>query len=90
RTLEKNILEAVGFEVHVAIDGEEAWSRLQEIGPDVIISDVEMPNMNGLELARRVKEHPATRDIPLILLTSLGKPEQRQAGLEAGANAYLV
>ena len=46
--------------------------------------------MNGLELARRVKTHTHTRDIPLVLLTSLGKPEQREEGLRAGADAYLV
>ena len=90
RTLEKNILEAVGFEVHVAIDGEEAWDILGGFTPDVIISDVEMPKMNGLELTRRVKTHTHTRDIPLVLLTSLGKPEQREEGLRAGADAYLV
>jgi two-component system, chemotaxis family, sensor kinase CheA len=90
RTLEKNILEAVGFEVLVAIDGEEAWDVLSGYTPDVIISDVEMPKMNGLELARRVKSHTHTRDIPLVLLTSLGKPEQREEGLRAGADAYLV
>lgn len=90
RTLEKNILEAVGFEVHVAIDGVEAWSRLMEIEPDVVISDVEMPNMNGLELARTIKESSHTAHLPVILLTSLGKPEQREAGLQAGADAYLV
>jgi two-component system chemotaxis sensor kinase CheA len=49
-----------------------------------------MPNMTGLELAARVKETPATRHLPVILLTSLGKPEQREAGLKAGADAYLV
>jgi two-component system chemotaxis sensor kinase CheA len=90
RTLEKNILETVGFEVYVAVNGLEAWTQLPEINPDVIISDVEMPHMTGLELARRVKTDPRTQDIPLILLTSLGKPEQREAGLNAGADAYLV
>ena len=90
RTLEKNILEAVGFEVHVAIDGAEAWSRILDIAPDIIVSDVEMPNMNGLELTRSLKSSPETRDIPIILLTSLGKPEQREAGLSAGADAYLI
>jgi two-component system chemotaxis sensor kinase CheA len=90
RTLEKNILETAGFEVVVAIDGLEAWTNLLEINPDIIISDVEMPQMTGLELARRVKGDARTRDIPLILLTSLGKPEQREAGLAAGADAYLV
>ncbi|MGB1285975.1 MAG: Hpt domain-containing protein [Aggregatilineales bacterium] len=90
RTLEKNILEAVGFEVHVAIDGAEAWAMLAHFEPDVIISDVEMPNMTGLELAKMVKSSGHTQHIPLILLTSLSKPEQREAGLHAGADAYLV
>jgi len=90
RTLEKNILEAIGFDVHVAIDGAEAWQRILEIDPDIIVSDVEMPKMNGLELTKLLKASPVTKDIPVILLTSLGKPEQREAGLAAGADAYLV
>ncbi len=90
RTLEKNILETAGFEVRVAIDGIEAWSMLAEDDYDVVISDVEMPNMNGLELTQQIKHSDAYRHIPVILLTSLGKPEQREAGLRAGADAYLV
>ncbi|MEM9955227.1 MAG: hybrid sensor histidine kinase/response regulator [Chloroflexota bacterium] len=90
RTLEKNILEAVGFEVHVAIDGSEAWQRMLDIAPDIIVSDVEMPKMNGLDLTRLLKSSPQTRHIPVILLTSLSKPEQREAGLNAGADAYLI
>lgn len=90
RTLEKHILETAGFEVRVAVDGAEARDRLNEIQPDVIISDVEMPRMTGLELTRYVKGNPKTASIPVVLLTSLGKPEQREAGLKAGADAYLV
>ncbi len=90
RTLEKNILETAGFEVHVAIDGVEAWGMLLETEFDLVISDVEMPKMNGLELTARMKESAQHRDIPLVLLTSLSKPEQREAGLRAGADAYLV
>lgn len=90
RTLEKNILETAGFDVYVAIDGMEAWSMLPTVDPDVIISDVEMPNMNGLELTARIKSSTQFQHIPVVLLTSLGKPEQREAGLRAGANAYLV
>jgi two-component system chemotaxis sensor kinase CheA len=90
RTLEKNILEAVGFEVHVAIDGVEGWSRVLEAMPDVVVSDVEMPHMDGLELTRRIKGDPRTQAIPVVLLTSLSKPEQREEGLRAGADAYLV
>lgn len=90
RTLEKNILETAGFQVSVAIDGEEAWHIINEQYFDVIISDVEMPKMNGLELVQRIKGNDRTRHIPVILLTSLGKPEHQEAGLRAGADAYLV
>ena len=90
RTLEKHILETAGFEVHVAIDGLEAWDKIGDMDFDLLIADVEMPNMNGLELAQRVKETEQTHHLPVILLTSLGKPEQREAGLKAGADAYLV
>ncbi len=90
RTLEKHILETAGYEVHVAVDGLEAWERLRELQPDVVISDVEMPRMTGLELAARIKGDEQTRRIPVVLLTSLGKPQQQEAGLKAGADAYLV
>jgi len=90
RTLEKHILETAGYEVHVAVDGQEAWERLRELQPDVVISDVEMPRMTGLELAARIKGDEQTRRIPVVLLTSLGKPQQQEAGLKAGADAYLV
>jgi two-component system, chemotaxis family, sensor kinase CheA len=90
RTLEKNILETAGFEVYTAIDGVEAWGLLDEHDFDVVISDVEMPKMNGLELTTRIKQTSHYRNLPVILLTSLSKPEQREAGLRAGADAYLV
>lgn len=91
RTLEKNILEAAGFLVSVATDGTEAWAILQEDTlPDIVISDVEMPKMNGLDLTHRIKGDGRTRDLPVVLLTSLSKPEQREAGLRVGADAYLV
>jgi two-component system chemotaxis sensor kinase CheA len=57
---------------------------------DVVIADVEMPAMNGFELTQRIRESNRTKHLPVILLTSLGKPEQREAGLKAGADAYLV
>lgn len=90
RTLEKNILETAGFDVTVAIDGVEGWLRLNEGDYDLVISDVEMPNMNGLDLTRQIRSSSHTRDIPIILLTSLARPEQQQAGLQAGADAYLI
>jgi two-component system chemotaxis sensor kinase CheA len=90
RTLEKNILETAGFQVQVAVHGQQAWEMLADRTFDLIISDVEMPKMNGLELTRRIKSDARLSKIPLILLTSLQKPEQREAGLDAGADAYLI
>jgi two-component system chemotaxis sensor kinase CheA len=90
RTLEKHILESAGFKVQVAVDGLEAWGRLNEMPFDLVIADVEMPNMTGLELTQRIKTTPHTQHTPVILLTSLAKPEQREAGMMAGADAYLV
>ena len=90
RTLEKNILETAGFQVTTAVDGVEGFSRLSEEWFDLVITDVEMPQMDGLELCRRIKADEALRTLPVILLTSLSKPEQREAGLKAGADAYLV
>ncbi|MAS35971.1 MAG: hypothetical protein CL610_18330 [Anaerolineaceae bacterium] len=90
RTLEKNILDTAGVNVSVAIDGEEAWQKIGEQHFDVIVSDVEMPKLNGLELVKLIKGTERTQHIPVILLTSLGRPEHQEAGLKAGADAYLV
>lgn len=90
RTLEKNILTAAGFAVTLAVDGEEAWSRLLEGSYDLLISDVEMPRLTGLELVKRVRADERFRNLPAILVTSLGNDEQKLAGAEAGANAYIV
>ncbi|MEL6544763.1 MAG: response regulator, partial [Myxococcota bacterium] len=92
RTLEKSLLEAEGFTVFTATDGEEAWALLQDRGAfvDIVISDVEMPNLNGLELIRRIRAAPSLKDLPFILLSSLASAADRAAGIDAGANGYLV
>ncbi|HKP58814.1 MAG TPA: response regulator, partial [Polyangiales bacterium] len=90
RTLEKSILEAAGFEVVTAIDGGNAWQLLQEHGADLVVSDVEMPNMNGFVLTQTIRSSKRFRDVPVILLTSLDSEQDRSRGMEAGADAYLV
>ncbi len=90
RTLEKNILEAAGFRVMTATTGEEALRALREQEFDVVVSDVEMPNMTGFELTRRIKADARWRALPVILVTSLDSSQDRERGLEAGADAYLV
>jgi two-component system chemotaxis sensor kinase CheA len=90
RTLEKNILESAGFGVRVAADGAEAWALLQEEGCDLLISDVQMPEMDGFELTQRIRDDERLKDLPVILVTSLDSNEDRQRGIDAGADAYVI
>ena len=91
RTLEKNILEAAGYRVKLATDGEEAFNLLlTEDLPNLVISDVEMPHLDGFGLARRVKQDSRYSNIPFILVTSLDSPASKARGIEAGADAYIV
>jgi two-component system chemotaxis sensor kinase CheA len=91
RTLEKNILEAAGYQVKLATDGEEALAVLVSSGlPDLIVSDVNMPRLDGFELTKRVKQDKRHADIPVILVTSLDSPADKARGIEVGADAYIV
>lgn len=90
RSLEKSLLESAGYEVVAAVDGADAWEKLQENPVDLVVSDVDMPRMTGLQLVKAVRDSEAHRHIPVILVTSLASEEQKFAGLLAGANAYLV
>lgn len=90
RTLEKNILEAAGFRVTTATDGTEALRRLKENAVDLVVSDVQMPHMDGIGLVSHLRESGEYRDLPLILVTSLESREDRERGMMAGADAYIV
>lgn len=91
RTLEKNILEAAGYHVRLATDGEEAFTVLNtESLPNLIISDVEMPRLDGFGLGQRVKQDKRLSNIPFILVTSLDSPTAKARGIEIGADAYIV
>ena len=90
RTLEKSILEAHGYRVRVAVDGAEAYSQLQAEPADLIVSDIEMPRMDGFALLEAVRCHPRLKETPLILVTSLEKREHKERGLALGADAYVV
>lgn len=89
RTLEQSVLEAAGYEVRTAVDGADAWRVLQEHGADLIVSDIEMPRLDGFDLCRAIRASPRFRDLPIILVTALESPEHRARGLEVGATAYL-
>ncbi|MBI3929013.1 MAG: response regulator [Armatimonadetes bacterium] len=90
RTLLRNILASAGYEILVAVDGRQAWQILQEKPADLLITDVEMPEIDGFELTRKVRAHETMAGLPVIVVTSLGNEEHRMQGAEAGANAYVV
>lgn len=89
RTLEKNILESSGFDVRIAKDGLEGTQVLQAFSPDIVITDCEMPKMNGYEFTRWIRASEY-RDLPVIMVTSLADNEFKMKGMEAGVDSYIV
>ncbi len=90
RILESSILEAAGYEVATALDGADAWELLKNQGADLLVSDVEMPRMDGFTLTETVRGSKDWKELPVILVTGLGKDHERARGLKVGASAYLV
>ncbi|MHB1036138.1 MAG: hybrid sensor histidine kinase/response regulator [Pirellulales bacterium] len=90
RTLLKNILASSGFDVHTAVDGVEAWTALKERPFNAVVSDVEMPRMNGFDLTAKIRGDGKLAELPVVLVTSLESREDRERGMEAGANAYIL
>jgi two-component system chemotaxis sensor kinase CheA len=90
RTLMRSILGAAGYEVVVAADGLAALGLLQGQAFDLVVSDVEMPRMNGFELTEAIRRDERLRLTPVILVTSLAAGNHRERGLTAGADAYIV
>jgi two-component system chemotaxis sensor kinase CheA len=90
RTLFKHVLEAAGYRVRTAVDGQEAWGLLSADNFDLVVSDVEMPRMSGFDLTAKIRHDTRTGDIPVILITSLESREDRERGVDVGASAYIV
>lgn len=90
RTLERNILTGAGYEVKVVEDGQAALELLGRESFDLLVSDVQMPIMDGLELTRAVRAHATLARLPIILVTSLDRPEDLAEGARAGADEYIV
>ena len=90
RTLEQSVLSAAGYEVVTAVDGAEAWRTIERQEFALVVSDVEMPHLDGIGLCQRIRATARTATLPLILVTSLDEPAQRARGMEAGADAYIT
>jgi two-component system chemotaxis sensor kinase CheA len=90
RTQEKRILEAAGYEVVAAVDGMDALNKLDSRRFDAIVSDIQMPNLDGLGMTAKIRENQKYSEVPIILVTSLASDDDKRRGLQAGANAYIT
>ena len=90
RELEKSILEASGYAVEVATDGLEAWEKLGQKKFDLVVADVQMPRMDGFQLAEKLRKSKEYKELPIVIVTSLEKEADKRRGIEVGADAYIV
>ena len=90
RELERSILEASGYNVTVAVDGLDGLNKVSEQAFDLIISDIQMPRMDGFQMVEKLKQSNQFSDIPVLIVTSLQRDEEKRRGIEVGASAYIV
>jgi two-component system chemotaxis sensor kinase CheA len=90
RTLLKNILETAAFDVTTAVDGIDGFTQLLSGEFDLVVSDVDMPRMSGFELTAKIRADKKLSELPVVLVTALDSREDRERGIEVGANAYIV
>jgi two-component system phosphate regulon response regulator PhoB len=89
-TLLRYNLEAEGYEVETVTRGDEADTRLRETAPDLVVLDWMLPGLSGIELCRRLRARPETKQLPVIMLTARGEESERVRGLATGADDYIV
>ena len=90
RELERQLLTHRGYEVEVAVDGLDGWNAARAGHFDLVISDIDMPRMDGIEFVSLVKKHPRMQSTPVIIVSYKDREQDRQRGLEAGADYYLT
>ena len=90
RTQERRLLEGAGYEVVIAVDGLDGYTKLKSRHFDAVVSDVEMPHLDGLSLTATIRQHSEYQDLPIILVTTLDSEADQQRGAEAGADAYII
>jgi two-component system sensor histidine kinase and response regulator WspE len=90
RELERQLLENHGYIVDTAVDGVDGWNAVRSVHYDLVVSDVDMPRMDGIQLVRHIKEDASLRAIPVVIVSYKDREEDRLKGLDAGANSYLT
>ena len=83
-------LEGAGYQVVEAVDGKDALNKLAGTQIDMMVTDLNMPNMDGIELIKNVRQSPGNRFMPIIMLTTESQPEKKQEGKAAGASGWIV
>ncbi|MGH9857584.1 MAG: response regulator, partial [Acidobacteriota bacterium] len=89
RELERKLLKSHGYAVDVAVDGMDGWNALKTARYDLVITDMDMPRMNGIELIKRIRADFKLTSIPVLMVSYKEREEDKQAGLQAGANCFL-
>jgi two-component system chemotaxis sensor kinase CheA len=90
RELQRSILERGGYAVRTASDGAEALALLTEQPADLVVTDLEMPNLDGFQLTKSIRAHPRLANVPVLIVSSHASLEDQQRGLDAGADGYIV
>lgn len=90
RELERQLLQNQGYVVDIAVDGMDGWNAARDGGYDLVVSDVDMPRMDGIQLVTRIKQDPRLRATPVVIVSYKDREEDKLRGLEAGANCYLT
>jgi two-component system sensor histidine kinase and response regulator WspE len=90
RELERKLLANSGFETEVAVDGVDGWNAARVGHFDLVITDVDMPRMDGIELVALIKKDPHLKSVPVMIVSYKDRPEDRRRGLDAGADYYLA
>jgi two-component system sensor histidine kinase and response regulator WspE len=90
RELERKLLTQAGYEVEIAVDGVDGWNALRSGEFDLVVTDIDMPRMDGIELVRMIKHDPKLGNLPVMIVSYKDREEDRQRGLEAGADYYLT
>ncbi|MCK4586942.1 MAG: response regulator, partial [Gammaproteobacteria bacterium] len=90
REVERDLLESRGYHVDVAVDGMDGWNAVRTSHYDLVITDIDMPRMDGIELVHAIKQDLHLKSIPVMIVSYKDRQEDRQRGLEAGADYYLT
>ncbi|MEI6560492.1 MAG: hybrid sensor histidine kinase/response regulator [Verrucomicrobiota bacterium] len=90
RELERKLISNAGYEVEVSIDGMDGWNAVRTQPFDLVVTDIDMPRLDGIELVRLIKNDPRLKELPVMIVSYKDRPEDRNRGLEAGADYYLT